>query len=70
VAFELASARHSGHTAGEMLDLLEQCGLSVFTLAGWLAGEPPLDRESFVARTRHQLDYCFVAGTWPRGAGE
>jgi FkbM family methyltransferase len=59
VEFGSRAAQAYGATAEDLYDVLDRAGLRVTTLARFLADEPPLDRQGFLAQT--SLDFFFLA---------
>jgi FkbM family methyltransferase len=48
-------------TPGELFDLVESCGLEISLMTDFLAGSPPLARQSFCDQYYRQLNHYFIA---------
>ena len=64
VVFEsgIGGADHFDTTPGSLHDLIaNEIGLQISLLGDWLAGKPPLSRDSFIAQFERRLHFYFVA---------
>lgn len=64
IVFEhgLGGADSYGHTPEQVFDLLSDCGLNLFTMTRWLAGEARLSRTQFCQHFYSGKDFYFLAG--------
>jgi FkbM family methyltransferase len=63
IVFEhgLGGADSYGHTPEQVFDLLSECGLNLFTMTRWLAGESRLLRAQFCQHFYSGKDFYFLA---------